>query len=194
MIRTTIYYFSATGNSFTTARSIAANLGETELVSIPQLPMQAVKTHAPRVGLVFPVHMWGVPALVARLIARLEVPQDAYIFAVATSGGMPCGTLKQTQRLLAERGLKLSAGFSLTIVNNCTTVMGAPPLQKQQVKIQKAKRTLERICAAVREGKRHLYKGIPIVNWLFYKYMYQRALPKVPSMGKAYFTDTNCNG
>jgi NAD-dependent dihydropyrimidine dehydrogenase PreA subunit len=193
-MRTIIYYFSATGNSLTTARSIANNLGETDLISIPQLPQQTVKTDASRIGLVFPVHMWGVPGMVVKFINRLEVPSDAYVFAVATSGGMPLGTLKQTQRLFAERGLKLAAGFSLAIVNNCTTVAGAPPLEKQQIKIKKAEAAIERICSAIKSGKRSIHQGIPVLNWLFYKYMYQRALPKVPGMGKYYSADNNCNG
>lgn len=193
-MRTTIYYFSATGNSLTTARAIANNLGETDLISIPQLTQQAVKTDALQVGIVFPVHMWGVPGMVTRLIGRLEVSPQAYIFAVATSGGMPLGTLKQTRRLFADRGMKLAAGFSLTMVNNCTAVLAAPSLEKQRVKIKRARKTVERICAAIKNGKRTIYQGVPMVNWVFFKYMYQRALPKVPGLGKMYFTDNNCNG
>jgi ferredoxin len=193
-MKTTLYYFSATGNSLSTARTIAEKLGDTDLIAIPQLPLQAVKTDSLRIGLIFPVHMWGVPGMVARFIKRLEVPSEAYIFAVATHGGMPLGTLKQTQRLFAEQGLKLAAGFSLTIVSNCTTISEAPPLEKQKIKIQKAKKDIERICADIKDGRHHIHQGVPVLNWLFYTFMNQRALPKIPSMGKSYVVDTTCNG
>jgi flavodoxin/ferredoxin len=193
-MKTAIFYYSATGNSLAAARNIAEQLGETTLVSIPQALQGAATTDATRIGFVFPVHMWGVPIQVVRFIQKLAAPTDAYIFAVATSGGMPCGTLKQTKQLLAEQGKRLAAGFSLSMVNNCTTIAPAVPPDKQHGKLAAAKRQLERICLAIKKGSRHVHQGIPGVNWLFYRFMYLRALPKVPAMDKNYFVDENCNG
>jgi ferredoxin len=192
-MKTIIYYYSATGNSLWAARHIAESLGETELVAIPSLTQAAVTANVMRVGLVFPVHMWGVPAYVVRFIRKLTVPKGAYMFAVATSGGMPCGTLKQTKRLFTEQGLQLAAGFSLSMVNNCTSVAAAMPPEKQRARLEAARLHLERICSALKKGSRHIHQGIPIVNWLFYRFMYLRALPKIPTLDNNFHVDGNCN-
>jgi Pyruvate/2-oxoacid:ferredoxin oxidoreductase delta subunit len=193
MPNTTIYYFSATGNSLVAARRIASTLGDAELVSIVRdEPM--VSCDSKVIGLVFPVHMFGVPRIVVRFIRKLKAPAGAYIFAVATSGGMPCSTLKEAARLFSQQGMTLSAGFSLPMVNNCTTVAAAPPLEKQRSILKKAGQTIEKICAAVENRTRHIHRGLPIINWFFDRFVHQRALPKVPGMSKEYHTDDNCDG
>ena len=60
-MKTTIFYFSATGNSLSVARDIAGHLGNTELVSIPCYLQNPQKVDSPRIGLVFPVHIFGLP-------------------------------------------------------------------------------------------------------------------------------------
>jgi Pyruvate/2-oxoacid:ferredoxin oxidoreductase delta subunit len=194
IMQTTLYYFSATGNSLWAAREIARRLGETELVSIPEVIDGPITVHAASVGIVFPVHIFGLPGMIVRFINKLTVSPDAYIFTVATSGGMPCGTLKQAARLFSLRGLKLSAGFSVPMVNNCTTVAEAPLPQKQMVILEKAGRRIEMICADIGKRRRYINAGIPGVNWFFDRFFYRKALPKVPGMSKEYHVDRNCNG
>jgi Pyruvate/2-oxoacid:ferredoxin oxidoreductase delta subunit/flavodoxin len=193
-MKTTLFYFSATGNSLWIARDIARRLGETELISIPDVTNGPVKVDKPRIGLVFPVHMFGVPGIIVRFIKNLTVPPDAYIFAVATSGGMPCGTLKQAAHLFSLRGKTLAAGFAIPMVNNCTTVAEAPPPHKQQHILEKVDRHIDKICSAIENRKRHIHAGLPVINWFFDRFVYQRALPKVPGLSKGYYTDNNCNG
>jgi len=70
-MHTTIFYYTGTGNSLWVARELANRLGETELVAIANhrdgLEAVASKT----IGLVFPVHMWGVPAPIVRFVKTL---------------------------------------------------------------------------------------------------------------------------
>jgi len=193
-MKTVLFYFSATGNSLSAARNIAERLGETELISIPDVLNEPFETDSQRIGLVFPVHMFGVPRMVVRFINNLKAPAGAYIFAIATSGGMPCATLKEAARLFLQRGMTLSAGFSLPMVNNCTTVAAAPAPKKQQAILKKAGQHIERICAAIENRKRYIHPGMPVINWFFDRFVHQRSLPKVPGMSKEYHTDNNCNG
>lgn len=193
-MKTVIYYFSATGNSLTVARDIARRLSDTELVSIPDAGNAGISTDASRIGLVFPVHMFGVPKMVVRFINTLQVSAPTYIFAVATCGGMACATLKQTERLFADRGLKLAAGYALSMVNNCTTVAEAPQRHKQIARLEKARLRIERICAAVEKGRRYVYPGLPVINRIFSRILYEKAIPRIPEMSSRYFTDRNCNG
>jgi len=111
-MRTTIYYFSGTGNSLAFARELANELGETDLVSIPEAMKDGgVDVSTPNIGFIFPVYAWGPPRIVEEFIEHLELTQDHYIFAIATCGGIPGGTLVMLNKMLKKRGGKLDIGF-----------------------------------------------------------------------------------
>lgn len=68
-MHTRLYYYTGTGNSLWAARQLAARLdGEVELVALradsplPDSPPE-------RTGLVFPVHMWGLPRRVVEFVS-----------------------------------------------------------------------------------------------------------------------------
>jgi ferredoxin len=193
-LKTSIFYFSATGNSLCAARDIASKLGDTDLISIPAYLQNPRKIDSPRIGIVFPVHIFGLPAIITRFIPAMQVPADAYVFAVATNGGLASTTLKDAERLLSLRGLTLTTGFALSMVNNCTTVAQAPLPEKQTKKLEKAQRKMEMICCAVERRKKFIYAGIPILNWVLGKRMHDQALPKIPEMDRQYYSDGNCDG
>lgn len=194
MASMTLYYFSATGNSLMVARDIARRFEDAELVSIPAVVDEKPMTDASTVGLIFPVHMFGIPKMVVRFINNLRVSPGAYLFAIATCGGMACATLKQTERLFAGRGLNLAAGYALTMVNNCTVVGQAPPQHKQNARLAKAERRVARICAAIGKKERYVYPGLPLINFIFSRMLYEHAIPRIPEMDKGYYADENCTG
>ena len=86
---TRLYYYTGTGNSLWVARQLAGRLdGEVELVSLGadyELP----GADSDRVGLVFPVHMWGLPQHVRDFAARLPAAPGRYVFALAVNAGLP---------------------------------------------------------------------------------------------------------
>ena len=84
---TKIFYFTGTGNSLAVARNIADELGNTELISISKVINENVSPDAPKIGLVFPVYMWGIPNMVVDFVNKLHITEDQYIFAVATCAG-----------------------------------------------------------------------------------------------------------
>ena len=117
-MKTSIYYFSGTGNSLAVARSIANELGETDVIPIPKAMHGDPDLAAPRLGLVFPVYVWGLPRTVADFVKQLKPHNGQYVFAVTTCGGTPGGTLLQLQRLLRKNGSDLDAGFVVREANN----------------------------------------------------------------------------
>lgn len=113
-MKTTIYYFSATGNSLSITRSIAAELGETKLISIPKVMGEShIEATTPGLGLIFPVYAWGPPRIVADFAQKLRPHTGQYVFAVATCGGTPGGTLLLLEKLLQQNGMNLNAGFAV---------------------------------------------------------------------------------
>ncbi|MEA3560983.1 MAG: EFR1 family ferrodoxin, partial [Candidatus Omnitrophota bacterium] len=131
-MRTTIFYFSGTGNCLKVAGDLVSELDDAEIVSIPKVINREIDCSAERIGIVFPVYIFGMPLLVENFIKRLKPEKDKYIFAVATYGGMAADTLGQAARQLKRQGLKLSAGFLVKMPGNYTPLYEAIPVKKQQ--------------------------------------------------------------
>ncbi|MDD3225311.1 MAG: EFR1 family ferrodoxin [Clostridium sp.] len=122
-MKTTIYYFSGTGNSLKIAKDLAKKLGNTELRSI----IKAVKDEreiifsSKRIGIVYPVYIWGMPPIVSKFIKKISKNNNAkYIFAVATNHTQLAGSLLMLANKLSSKGLKLSSGFSVIMPNSYT--------------------------------------------------------------------------
>ncbi len=105
-MKTRIYWFSATGNSLAAAKQLADELGGAELQSVPDVPEQGAAREEARVGIVFPVYMFGLPLIVGRFCDRLQVRSDAYVFGVAACGGMPGAAMAQLRGRLTGRGCR----------------------------------------------------------------------------------------
>jgi flavodoxin len=89
-MKTAIYYFSGTGNSFAVARDIAEKTSG-KLISIPSVMDQpSIITDADVIGIVFPVYfravLGGIPLIVRRFTRKLEDIDSKYIFAICTYG------------------------------------------------------------------------------------------------------------
>ena len=64
-----IYYFSATGNSLTTAKLLAEELGNCEIIALASLKNQdEIKIQADVIGFVFPIYYSDMPCLMRQRI------------------------------------------------------------------------------------------------------------------------------
>ena len=150
-MKTHLYFYSGTGNALWAARQLAARLdGETELIAL-RADSPLPDRPADRTGLVFPVHMWGLPRRLVEFVGRFDGQPDGYHFAVAVNAGQVAASLLQLQQLLQQRGVPLQAGFSLLTPSNYILWSGAQPAAKQQELFAQAERKLDRIAAIVRE-------------------------------------------
>ena len=112
-MKTTIYYFTGSGNSLAIARKVAAGLEEAELVAIAKVFDQEMQVSSRRIGFVFPVYAYGLPRMVREFVQKIEMPAGAYIFGIASNCGIPGTTLRQLDRVLRKQGNRLQAGFSV---------------------------------------------------------------------------------
>lgn len=109
-----IFHFTGTGNAYSIAKSLAASLGDADLVPMAKALQSPDIGEAARIGLIFPVYGWGMPRMAAEFARNLKPTSDQYVFAVATSGGTPGKTLPQLHKILRGHGSKLDAGFAVT--------------------------------------------------------------------------------
>ncbi len=193
MIETVLYYFTATGNSLAVARGIASRLGDTKLIHMADKKSSALSPVVKRVGIVFPVYIFGLPLIVSRFIDTIRIPPNTYVFAVATHGGMPCAALKQASDLFAKRGISLSSGFAILMVDNATQMKDIISSDEQNERFLKAELLMNDICAKIQNDAKYIFPGWPLVNWLFSK-IYYKAIPDLPGFDKNFSVDLNCNG
>ncbi|OGP78731.1 MAG: hypothetical protein A2V86_17120 [Deltaproteobacteria bacterium RBG_16_49_23] len=81
-----LYVYTGTGNSLWVARQMAQELKGAALGFMPTLSRE-LTVEAGRVGLIFPVHIWGLPVRVIRFINHLRVNSGTYFFALAVNAG-----------------------------------------------------------------------------------------------------------
>ena len=110
-----IFYFSGTGNSEYVARRIATATGDgvssiAECVAHRRFDFDASKER--RVGFVFPVHFWGLPAIVAEFFEALTLADAGrcFVYTVATYGTSTGQTGWMARKTLLDKGVAVDAG------------------------------------------------------------------------------------
>lgn len=119
MTKSTIYYFSGTGNSFVVAKDIAVGLNS-DLVSIPKkILSKRYIIESEVVGFVFPDYHSDIPNIVKRFLKNISSLQNKYVFGVCTFGGKGPGlTMKYLKKLVEVKQGLLSAGFAVHMPYN----------------------------------------------------------------------------
>lgn len=119
---TKIFYFSATGNSLTTARMLSKQLTDNcELVSMVSLyDLEKVKVCAEVVGIVFPVYLGDLPYLVRNIIERMVFLGTPYIFSVSTYRKWEGYVARRLDDILKKKGQKLSYNYLMRLPGNST--------------------------------------------------------------------------
>ncbi|MFA5005330.1 MAG: EFR1 family ferrodoxin [Candidatus Omnitrophota bacterium] len=189
----TIYYFSATGNSLVAARDIASELQDARLVPITKAFGIGSEEQADAVGIIFPVYMFGLPLIVADFLRTLKVKQGAYVFTLATLGGLPGRAHSLAGAILKKRGIKLAAGFSMIMPGNYTPLYGAIPEDKQQGLFEKEKSRIKEIARFVRERKSAVFEEKPfLANFLLYLLLYRAGSRQILGAAKGFWVTEAC--
>ena len=115
-----LYYFTATGNSLTTARRLADGLGSCRLIPAVSLMKKAkVIENSETIGFVFPVYFSDMPCLMRDLISKMVfTAEHPYIFAVPTCRGHAGACHQRRNQLLMTRGQKLSLAVNVNMPGN----------------------------------------------------------------------------
>jgi len=192
MNETVIYYYTGTGNSLWTARRIAEHTGQSDPVPMNRSKKGVLHCDAERIGLVFPVHIWGLPTPVIDFIDRLNVDPGQYIFAAAVNAGQVAATLVQLEKLLRIKGLHLACGFSIDMPSNYIPWGGAIPEEKQKKKFDAASEKCRRIATIVRNKEELPPEKGPALQNMIFSLIYRKSLPKVAEMDKAFSSDEKC--
>ncbi len=188
-----IYYYTGTGNSLWIARQFAAEMGETELCPMIQYDPETKETPPDIVGLVFPVHMWGIPGLVLEFFKKMVKNPACYYFAAGVNAGQVSRTLVQLKELLATHGLTLSAAYDIVLPSNYIPWGGPAPLEKQQELFKVATTKIKQAAIVIRaKGNGPIEKG-PLWQRIIFTAIYKLSFNKIAHMDKDFWSDEKCN-
>lgn len=188
-----LYYYTGTGNSLWATRTLAGYLGITDIIPMAADHAPGTKRQTENVGIIFPVHVWGLPRRVIEFINALPRQSNTYYFAVAVNAGQVAATLLQLKALMASRDMKLSAGFDLVMPSNYIPWGGPGPKDKQQIKFMAAQEKIGHIADIVDNREiRPVEKG-PLWQNMLFSYLYRMIFPRIPGMDKSFRADEKCN-
>jgi ferredoxin len=194
-MKTIIYYFTGTGNSLAAAKKIAAGLGDCELVPIASLKGTKgdITPQADRVGIVYPVYYWGLPAIVASFAGRLNLLHSQYTFSVATQKGMAgSSALRQLDGILKKRHHPgIDAGFVVNMPGNFILLYSPPEGTKLEQILLEADKKLSDIAERIRRGE-HLRlpynPGIQLLTALTYNW----SVSHIPEKDRKFSVNNEC--
>ncbi len=118
MSKTTIYYFTGTGNSLAVARELAAKIGASLVPATKTLRQERVETDAELIGFVFPIYDFKPAKIMNELVGKLSSLDGKYVFAVCTYGITAGHSMKQFQKTIEEQGGHLAGGFAVGMPHN----------------------------------------------------------------------------
>ena len=197
----TLYYFSGSGNSLAIARRLSKALGGARLVSIARALQGETGPPSKVVGFVFPTYAYGLPRIVIEFVEHLDLPPKAYIFAVATSFGIPGGVLLQLDRLLKKRGGNLDAGF--TVLDERSSLTQDPDndtIQRLMIWLNRgdspsrSSRRTEEIATVVAARERHPAESSNRMTNLVGGVLNTLAANSFRQMASNFRTDASCTG
>ena len=142
-----IYYFSATGNSLTTAKMLADCLGDgSQCIPVASLPKTGtINIAADAVGFVFPVYYGDMPYILREAVGRMNFSGSPYIFCVPTYRGHQGAAAQRLNQLLRSHGQKLSLSWGVPMPGNSR--LSSPEETAQMLSLQPER---------VREAAKHI--------------------------------------
>lgn len=137
--------------------------------------------------------MFGLPLIIADFLKAIKVKPGAYVFMVATLGGLPGRAHSLAKHILRKQGIELAAGFSARMPGNYTPLYGAIPRERQEKMFTEEKIKIKEIAEYVRQQKRGVIEEKPfLINLLFYKLLYWGGMRQVSKSDKGFWVNDAC--
>lgn len=199
-METTIFYFSATGNSLSLTRNLANELGNCEIVPIAKaVNNETIKITTPRVGIVFPVFAWGMPRIVEEFVSKLSFSGKPYIFAIATCVAIQGNTLKDLKKALQLKRVDLNAGFavksgrsSLMQLNSLDKII--IKLDRNRLRIKTAEDRMSEIVAEIKKLVKHKPETSSWAANIFGSMFHGLAVKTFKNIDSTFVVEDSCKG
>ena len=153
--REMIFYFTGTGNSHAAAMQLQYRLGG-RLINITDCMQKGTFSFEAGedepVGIVCPVYFGGLPSIVNDFLLNLEFTnKPTYIYGLLTFGGRLFGAREVLETKLSERGLTLSAAWSVTMPANFAILYEPTNEEKADIMLDEADDKLQEIISQIQK-------------------------------------------
>ncbi len=199
-METTIYYFSATGNSLSFTRNLAQKLGNCKIVPVAKAVREkSIDITTPRVGLVFPVYAWGMPRIIEEFVSKLSFSAKPYIFAIVICVAIQGNTLKDLKKVLKQKGAGLDAGFAVSAGRSSLMQLNfldniIIKLNHHRKKIRSGEDRIQEIVATIeRLEKKHPETSSWAAN-IFGSMFHGLAIKKFKDIDSTFMVEDSCKG
>jgi len=151
MSKTTLYFFSATGNSLAVALQLARALDIDEPISVPGSLVNEdpyIDAHgAKALGFVFPVQRATIPEMLRGFLQSMPIDPDCYYFAISTFSIFGSNEFWDIDELLVSQGAALNYAASIRMMGNVGPVR--PSENTIQTRLELMERQVEEIATAI---------------------------------------------
>jgi ferredoxin/flavodoxin len=194
---TTIYYLSAAGNSLYAAKRIkqalTADGDTTELIAMKSvLQGKAARPSSKRIGLVMPLHFFGLPLLAEEFIRSFDWQETDYIFTVITCGWHYMSyALHSVNELLQQQGRTLQAGFYIDMLSIYLPLNDIPAAAKKEQRLQKADTKIDIAAQKIIQSQKHRdHEYLQLLSRGFHTYVKK----KRQGLDKVFQATEECTG
>jgi ferredoxin len=192
-VRTELFFYTGTGNSLWIARTLAKELGNADTLPISWNHRDTIVSQADAMGIIFPVHIWGLPHRVITFVNALAKDTSKYYFAIAVNAGQVAATLLQLKKLMSSNELSISSGFEVVMPSNYIPWGGPGPEDIRMQRINDAREKIKIISAVIAKREQRPVEKGPLWHNILFSWFYKLSFPHVHSMDKSFWTDEKCN-
>jgi ferredoxin/uncharacterized protein (DUF952 family) len=195
----TIIYFSGTGNSLQVAKDINSGLRDFKLLNISSIiAEEKIKVEGKALGIVFPTIYARLPLMLEKVLEKLEINKDTYVFAIATHGGAPADVLIKLRKVLLRKDIVLSSGFLIHMPGNNIFAYGASSIEKQNKTFKEEKKKVRKITQIIRERKNYKCEVRKLVIDTLIDRVFIKTTDKIMEnlhlRDKDFWVNDNCDG
>lgn len=192
----TVFYFTGTGNSLAAAKTIASKLVDAFVVPVAAIAKlrEPYRVTADKIVFVFPVYCAGIPAIVERALAHIEMPAGSYVAAIANCAGSAGAALDIfSQELKRCCGKSLDAGWVIYMPGNYTPLAGSEkPATVERMLKEADNRLLEISCQINQQAVVDCFLPKPLL-WPI-KVISKLNVSCFPLMQKRFRVEASCTG
>ncbi|MCK9274066.1 MAG: EFR1 family ferrodoxin [Syntrophales bacterium] len=192
-MKTDLFFYTGTGNSLWTARALARHIECDGIYPVSGMENKVIESRADAVGIIFPVHIWGLPRRIISFTQSLVPDPSAYVFAVAVNAGQVAATLLQLQKLMHARGLTLASGFDIVMPSNYIPWGGPGSPDERARRFNAAREKISKIADVVSNRKIMPVERGPLWQNILFSQFYKLSFRRVPAMDKSFYSDEKCD-
>lgn len=185
-----LFCFSGTGNSLYVAKKIGETIQNSKIFNL--LKENDSNRDCSRLGIIFPVYGFSIPAVVKKYLLSTDFSKYDYIFAVSTKGGSPEFCYQDINKLLGKKGKMLSAYFTLKMPNNSYFIHDFDTEDEIKSKMEICNETIAEIITMVNEKKRNYPQKLRSVKYRLINYLVSAT--KFINFGNHFYIEGDCTG